>query len=217
MPQNLLDTDSFNGTNGNNLSTYSVNWPVFGNWNECQIRGTPGMGGNVGGMGNRRTGQTWTDDHWAEVTLDGTNVVDTHYFVGVRATDDSPAGHGYGGGASVTDDASVYAIYRFDPGGTKTRLLLDPGSNTITAGDVINVQAVGTTITLTVTRSASQLLSISTTDATYSTGGTPLLFVNNSGVTRLAGSWRAGSVTAVVAGAIGAPTPPVTFVRLRQY
>lgn len=197
MPQNLLDTDSFNGTNGTDLSTYSANWPLFGNWNQNQIRGTPGMGTSSGGCGNRRTGQTWTDDHWAEVTIDGTNLADTHYFVGVRATDESPAGHGYGGGASH-DDTEVYSIYRFDPNGTKTRLALDGGSHTIATGDVINVQVVGTTITLTVTRSSTQLLQIQATDSTYASGGTPLLFVNDSTTLRLAGSWRAGSVTAPV-------------------
>jgi len=194
MPQTLLDTDSFGGTNGDTLTTYSANWPVFISWNQLAIRGTPGFGtGVAGSQGNRRTGQTWTDDHWAEITLDAVSLADTLFWVGVRAIDESPSGRGYGGGWDF--GPTVYQIVRFNPDGSKTVLLNDPGSNTRAQSDIINVQVVGTTITLKVTRGGSQLLSISTVETTYPTGGTPLLFANDITTNRLGGTWRAGSVT----------------------
>jgi len=197
--QNLLDTDAFNGTNGDTLTTYSANWPLFGNWNQLGIRGSPpgGFGtGVAGSQGNRRTGQPFTDDHWAEITLD--TLADTALFVGARATDEAPAGRGYGGGWDF--GPTVYQIVRFNPDGSKTTLLNDPGSNTSAPSDIINVQVVGTTITLKVTRGGSQLLSISTVEGTYPSGGTPLLFASDATTNRLGGTWRAGSVTADAAG-----------------
>jgi hypothetical protein len=61
--QEVLDTDSFAGTNSWALAAYSANWPVFANWNQLAIQGPPGFGPGIGGgQANRRDGQFWTDD-----------------------------------------------------------------------------------------------------------------------------------------------------------
>src|SRR5262245_20953871 len=53
--QVVLDTDSFADTNGQALATHSANWPVFANWNQLAIEGSPGFGPGIGGgQSNRR-------------------------------------------------------------------------------------------------------------------------------------------------------------------
>src|SRR5574341_770270 len=72
--QNELDTDSFNGTNGTALATYNANWNALGSGeiNQAAIQGTPGVGNTSGNSGDYRTGQTWTNNQWAELIVDGT-------------------------------------------------------------------------------------------------------------------------------------------------
>lgn len=66
--QVVLDTDSFADTNGQALAAHSANWPVFANWNQLAIQGSPGFGPGIGGgQANRRDGQPWTDNQWAEM------------------------------------------------------------------------------------------------------------------------------------------------------
>ena len=192
--QNVLDTDSFGGTNGTALSTYSANWPVFANWNNgLAILGSPGMGEQGGGVsGNRRLGQTWTNDHWCELTLDGTNLADVLFYIGVRLQNTSPAGDGYGAGWE--SDTNLYRIIKINANGTTS--VLATSAHTRAAGDVVNFQAVGAIMTLVVTRGGSTLFTLSATDVAYTTGAPGIPRVWNSTSGRLAGSWRAGSVTA---------------------
>jgi hypothetical protein len=194
--QVVLDTDSFADVNGQPLAAYSANWPVFANWNQLDIQGSgfgPGIGG---GQANRRDGPSWTDNQWAEIAV-GNGVVGTYdeLFVGLRATDAEPAGRGYGGGFTP----SGYEIRRWDPDGTRTTLVADPAANDGRPGDVINVQIVGSTITLTVSRDGALVVTLSATDSLYLTGGTPMLWVCCGGATTQGfghgGSWRAGWVT----------------------
>ena len=196
--QVVLDTDSFADTNGQALSTHDANWPVFANWNPLAIQGSPGFGPGIGGgQSNRRDGRPWTDDQWAEIVV-GDGIIGTwdEIFVGLRAVDVQPAGRGYGGGFS-TFSAQGYQIYRWDPDGTRTVLAVDPAANEGRPGDIINVQIVGSTITLTVTRGGAPLVTLSATDTSYSSGGTPMLWVCCGGATEgrgHGGSWRAGRV-----------------------
>src|SRR5262252_1511227 len=111
--QEVLDTDSFAGTNGWLLAVYSANWPVFANWNQLAIQGSPGFRPGIGGgQANRRDGQFWTDNQWAEIIV-GTGSIRTsgELFVGLRATDAEPAGQAYGGGLT----SEGYQIRRWDP------------------------------------------------------------------------------------------------------
>lgn len=193
--QVVLDTDSFADRDGRALAAYSANWPVFANWNQLAIEGSPGFGPGVGGgQANRREGQPWTDNQWAEIVV-GNGHIGTYdeLFVGLRAADAEPAGRGYGAGFTTEG----YQIRRWDPNGTVTVLLVDPAAHDGRPGDVINVQIVGSTITLTVSRGGAPLVTLSATDSYYLTGGTPMLWVccGEGGPQRSGGSWRAGRVT----------------------
>jgi hypothetical protein len=193
--QVVLDTDSFADRNGQALAAYSANWPVFANWNHLAIQGSPGFGPGIGGgQANRRDGQPWTDNQWAEIVV-GHGFIGTYdeLFVGLRATDAEPAGRGYGAGFTP----GGYQIRRWDPHGTSTVLIVDPNAHDGRPGDVINVQIVGSTITLTVSRGGAPLVTLSATDSYYLTGGTPMLWVccGAAAPQRHGGSWRAGRVT----------------------
>lgn len=190
--QNTLDTDSFGGTNGNTLDTYSANWTTDGaHLNACTIRGTPGAGGDISGgiCVNARTGQTWTDDQWAELTVDGTNIGDTAWEVCVRIQSDfrdrycAGQSNGYVGNNT----------YRIDKWNSATgRTNLATGTHTLTAGDIVNFQIVGGNLTLLV----NSVSEATATDTDYTTGN-PGMFLYNAGTPtqRLGGTWKAGSVT----------------------
>ena len=191
----VLDADSFAGPNGLSLASYSGNWPVFANWNQLGIQGSPGFGPGVGGgQANRRVGPPWTDNQWAEIVV-GNGLVGTYdeLFAGLRATDSEPAGRAYGGGYTTEG----YQIRRWDHDGSYTTLAVDPAAHDGRPGDAINVQIVGSTITLTVSRGGALLLTLSAEDFNYLTGGTPMLWICCSEVTpqRYGGSWRAGRVS----------------------
>lgn len=187
-----LDTDTFNGTNGTLLPTYSANWPLWGGFNNCRIEGSPGVGDNSG-CGNSRTGQTWTNDQWAELTVDSANTA-TVFEVCVRTTSPSNLSDGYCGGIDSSHFNTQYRIIKLT-NGTTTSLVTS--ATTLSLGDIINMQVVGTSLILTV--NGKTLLT--TTDSTYSTGNPGLDFFSGN-TNRLAGSWRAGSVT---------PVPTVKF------
>jgi Fibronectin type III domain len=193
--QAMLDTDSFAGTNRWALDAYSGNWRGFANWNQLAIQGTPGFGpGTGGGQANRRDGHVWTDNQWAEIVV-GTGFIGTYdeLFVGLRATDAEPAGRAYGGGFTTEG----YQIRRWDPDGSYTVLVVDPAAHDGRSDDVINLQIVGSTITLAVSRGGAPLVTLSATDSRYLTGGTPMLWIccGDATTKRYGGSWRAGRVT----------------------
>ena len=207
MAQNILDTDSFGGSNGTVLHTYDANWiaDTITFYNDCSIRGTPGVGGTPA-CGNHRIGQTWTNDQFAQLTVDGTTVASNTFVVMVRFT--VTAGNGYTGGAPVQGGSTIYRIGRLDAN-VFTTLAAESGSTTIQAGDIVNLQVEGTVLTLKVTRGGSDAFtpfSYDTAgDATkYSTGNPGMVFQNTDGTVRLAGSWVAGSV-----GAAGAAAGPL--------
>ena len=193
--QAVLDTDSFAGTNRWALDEYSGSWTNFANWNQLAIQGSPGFGPGIGGgQANRRDGHPWTDNQWAEIVV-GTGFIRTYdeLFVGLRATDAAPAGRAYGGGFTTHG----YQIRRWDPNGTYTVLAVDPAAHGARSDDVINLQIVGSTITLAVSRGGAPLVTLSATDSRYRTGGTPMLWICCGAATtrRYGGAWRAGRVT----------------------
>jgi hypothetical protein len=73
-----------------------------------------------GGQANRREGQPWTDNQWAEIVV-GPGFMGTRdeLFAGLRAVDVSPAGGAYGGGFTTKG----YQILRWDPEGTSRSLV----------------------------------------------------------------------------------------------
>jgi hypothetical protein len=104
--------------------------------------------------------------------------------------DTQPAGVGYGCGWSGD---SVYRVIKWEANGQLTTLVVEPTRRVRQAGDVVNCQTKGQTITLTVTRVGAPTVMLSTTDARL-TAGTPGLFVWGAINRTLATSWRAGSV-----------------------
>lgn len=204
--QNVLDTDTFNGTNGNTLPTYSGNWlTVPGSiWGDLTIQGTPGFGTTSGYNANRNTSQTWTNDQWAEIQIDGTNVPSgAHTFdrLQVMLRVSTSASSGYACGVDVPNAANIiYRIIRYDSS-TYTSLAAEPGSTTAGASDVVNCQIVGTVITMKVTNGGTDRFTPFTYDTVsdgtkYSSGDVGILGAYDTSSVRLGGSWRAGSVTA---------------------
>lgn len=193
MGQHVLDSDSFGGVNGDSLSTYNAKWSLADNTgaSEAAIRGTPGIGTAGGGISiDKNTGQPWTDDHWAELKVDGTNVPSNCAAVGVRFTGDGgTAGNGYFAGKNVgdfNDDTRIWKVVNNIP-----TTLGSPDAHVVTINDILNLEVVGTTLTLRL--NGSVLITLS--DATFPTGGNPALRLAHSNNTdRLAGTWKAGSV-----------------------
>lgn len=188
--QTTLDTDSFGGTNGDQLPTYNANWAIMDltNVNNAVIRGTPGVGGaNI--AADLRNGFTWTNDQWAELTIDATTKADTRLMVCVRVVQGSGNNMtGYGGGVNLDITGGTYQIYKFSAPGTFTALVT--GTHAYALGDVVNLQMVGTTLILLV----NTVQEATVVDATYSTGSPGLIV--GSQASRLAGTWKAGSVGA---------------------
>lgn len=194
MAQNLLDPDTFNGNNADTLTTYSANWVLLAtDGNALMIRGTPGVGANSNTGQELRNGFTWTNDHWAELKIDGTTVADTRLLVGVRCTQgDHLTATGYWAGVNRDLTGGTYEIYRFE--GTGTYTLLQSGTHTYAANDVVNFQAVGTVLTLQLNGSGTEATYDTSGDATKYSTGSPAMMLGHSSTARLAGTWNAGSV-----------------------
>jgi hypothetical protein len=195
MPQNVLDTDTFNGTNGNTIETYSAHWINGGSaqFNDITIRGSPGIGGTSAAAMN--TSQTWTNDQWAEIKVDATNVASNFVAVCVRGVIDG-TNHTtmYCGGINNVNFGTDYRIWS-SSSGSNTPLGSASGQNAA-VNDVINFQVVGTTLTLAV----NGITLLTTTDSAFTTGNVMVWLSDATSTIRLAGSWRAGSVTAAAGG-----------------
>lgn len=192
MAQNVLDTDSFGGSNGTALHTYNSNWVILDatNISEVLIAGTPGIGG-PGACGDLRNGFTWTNDQWSELKIDGTNLADYAFLVCVRATAGSGNNcTGYAAGAHRDLTGGTYQIYSFTAPGAFTALAT--GAHSYTQNDVVNLQIVGLILTLTV-NGVTETTYDTTPDGVKYSSGSPALVIGSQ-ATRLAGSWRAGSV-----------------------
>jgi hypothetical protein len=188
--QTLLDTDNFVGAAGTPLSTYSPNWPVFANWPSSITLMTGGIGTTANEVGGRRrTGKTWTADQWAEAVV-GPTPAAVKFYIGVRMNDTAPAGTGYGCG--YTNDTNIYRIVQWNTNGSSATLAVDPAGLTRQAGDVLNCQAKGQVITLTVKRAGVTVLTLPVTDPDI-TSGTPGIFFWNNTSAAVMNTWRAGS------------------------
>lgn len=192
MAQNLLDgPDEFGGNNGDTLTTYSANWVLLAtDGNALFIRGTPGVGATSNSAQELRNGFTWTNDQWAELKIDGTTLADARFLVGVRCTvGDHTTCTGYWGGVHRNMTGGTYEIYKFAGTGDPTQLATSAVSYAV--NDVVNFEAVGTTLNLLVNGS----LASTVTDATYATGS-PAMMLGATNNNRLGGTWKAGSVGA---------------------
>jgi hypothetical protein len=205
MAQILLDTDSFGGTNGTALPSYNANWNTVGTLDSADvlIAGTPGIGSVAdNASANYRTGATWTNDQWGELTVDSTNLVDVDFgrwAILLHATGGTATNcYACGIFPSLVDATLKYRIGRYDGMGGFNLLVDEPGGTLMQTGDVVNAQVVGTVITLKVTRSGVDAFTPFTYDysgdTTKYTTGNPGVHLESHTAVRLAGSWRAGSV-----------------------
>lgn len=204
--QNQLGpTETFGGTNADTLATYDANWVSWDTSRyQARIRGTPGVGSPAGGEvqgGNIRNGFTWTNDQWAELKIDGTNVADYRFLVCVRLTQGTANDvTGYCGGVHRDDSGGDYKIYKFTS--TDAYTALATGTHTYAANDVVNFQAVGTVLTLQLNGSGTEATYDTSGDMTKYSTGSPGLVLGDSTITkRLGGTWKAGSVGAAASSA----------------
>jgi hypothetical protein len=192
MGQNVLDTDVFGGTAGTALPTYDANWvnaPLSNLWNNLVIS-TPN-GGVVAGVSfcaAYRTGQTWTNDQFAQATIVALPST-LEMLVGVRMLGDGSnnPSSGYFVGPNDNISGNAYRVFSV-AGGLNTPLAT---SSTVAAvNDVVNLQVVGTTITVRV--NGVLISDLTCTDSNHTTGN-PGLFINDP-LSKWT-TWSAGSVT----------------------
>lgn len=193
MPQVLLDTDSFAGVDNDALSTYNAKWsnPDGTNYNECQIKGTPGVSGSLGL--DQNTGQAWTNDQWCELKVDGTTLADQFFQILLRVQAGTFSGYAIGSNPGQIGN-QTYRIERFD---SNTRVELASDAATLALNDVVNAQIVGTVIILFV--NGAPLITYDTVgDATTYASGNVGIRLHSTTNARLGGTWRAGSVSSAV-------------------
>jgi hypothetical protein len=185
--QIVLDTDGFDGVDGTDLPTYNANWVnQDGGHNPCRIRGTTAVGGVLGA--NNRTGVTWPNNQWAELTFT-TTLPSGYAYICVRCqTDNTYSGYFAGVDPGLIGN-NKYEISRYT---SNTRTQLAQSATQAVLGDVFNLEVIGTILRLRV--NGAVLLTYDTaSDGTKYASGRPGLSINTSGTSVVADSWRAGS------------------------
>lgn len=200
----LGPTETFTDTDGTVLPTYSANWyhTNCGEniWSQPEIRSN-GVGADGSGGGTSCNGsQTWTNNQWAELTLDGTNAPDGVFgklfvLLRVQAAADFSA---YACGIDPSSIDSKYRIYRYDANSPTT---LVASTQNAALSDVLNCQVDGTSITMLVNGSpptgcASSCVYDTAGDGTKYASGNVGLAVRNGSQVILGDNWKAGSVDA---------------------
>jgi hypothetical protein len=195
MGQNTLDTDPFNGTAGTALVTYSS-----GNWVNADYTGsyfdhilsTPTGKAQAGGGGlqsvDHRIGQTWTNDQFAQATFD--ILATSAQFLAVRlGGDGTNISTGYAVGINPNNAGNNnYRIISANAGLNADLVL---SATVAAAGDVVNIQIVGTAVTVKV--NGTHITDLDFTDSLYATGNPGL--ITGSDATSRFSNWSAGSVT----------------------
>lgn len=193
--QTQLFTDSFGGTFTNTLTTYSAAWKVAtDSYDNCTIAVTAGVaGGSALGIicSDYNDSQTWTANQWGELKVDGSTVADARWFVCVNLAKVTAMVNGYCGGAWPDTYDTKYRLFRLDqdvwtPIGSAS-------SVSMTVNDVVNIENNAGAITLVVTGTGATTVG-PVTDNTYTTGNPGLVLKHSTGA-RLAGTFRAGSIT----------------------
>lgn len=181
----VLDTDNFTGTDGTSLPTYdAAAWknPNSGTYNDLFIKTNAVRGANIGNVINIST--TWPNDQYSQAVVVAVTPTGSMY-VTTRWTD-GQVSVGYGGGALVSGSL-LYRIIRFNDAAT----LAIHGSQNITIGDVVRLQAVGTTIKLFV----NTIEILSAIDSTHVSGNAGL-FIDDAGATNpMWDTWEGGSIS----------------------
>jgi hypothetical protein len=188
MSQTQLDTDNFSGTAATVLHTYNGKWKTIAFKNDCQIS-TPNGGVGGDGSADYNDGQTWTNDQWAELVAVNSGSDKAGVMIRMQTGNNAA---GYFAGSDQLYGDTKYRLVRF-ASNTEDALLQTSASKSFTNGDVINLEAVGSTITVRI----NGVVELQQTDTTYSTGYPGILLTNSGDATlKLLTTWRAGSVTA---------------------
>jgi hypothetical protein len=182
--------DSFTGTNGTALATYSSSWTINGGNFQINTNAVAANNNNSDAMA------TWnpisfSNDQYAEVTL---SALTSGGYIGVTVRGQVGAFSGYG---AYSDSNTNVKIIKWEAG---TPTVLYNGS-AFAASDVLRLEVSGTTLTL--KKNGSIVTTV--TDSTYSSGRPGL-----SGYGNLTGSrgddFNAGSISQGGGGG-GGPTP----------
>lgn len=188
--QNQLDTDVFGGVAATNLHTYNANWVTSTFATTCNDNKISTPNGGVVGAGgtscDSRIGFTPTNDQYDQSTI-GT-LATSAMFIAVRLTN---TGTTLNGGYCAGTDPNVSGNNKYTL--VKCTALNTPLKTSATvalAGDVVNLQVVGSTITVTV--NGVVLSDMTTVDASFTTGLPGYVMTDTTGKFT---TWSAGSVT----------------------
>jgi len=189
--QTLLDSDDFTGTAGANLHTYDANWVLAGSaWcTDLKISAPTngGVGTGSGGPGlscTYRTGKTWTNDQYAQLTVVALPTGGSGVCVRV-SIDGTNKMQGYC--LATTQANSDYRLLKYTAGNQVT--LFDYTSNIMTTTDIINLQIIGTTLTPKV----NGIVLATQTDTTWSTGSPGIVVTDGTTGKKIFSTWSAGS------------------------
>lgn len=187
--QNTLDTDVFGGTAATNLHTYNANWDLATFGTSCNDNKISTPNGGVVGAGGTscdgRDGQTWTNDQFAQGTVAALPTASTLVCVRLGGS----AGNinsGYCVGPIPNIGTNAYRLVKANALNTTVKL----SATVALANDVVNIQVVGTTITVKV--NGATIADLTTTDASFATGKPGIIQQDTTGKLT---TWSAGSVT----------------------
>ncbi len=188
--QTTLDTDTFGGVAGTTLHNYNANWliaPIAGNYNDFIIS-TPNGGAKAQGQsGSIRTGQTWTNDQFAQATF---SVLPTGIGgVCVRCAGDNT---NFTSGYVVGIIPGLSGNNKWVVANATTGTAITTSATDAVAGDVVNVQVVGTAITVSI--NGTHLADLDTTSVLFATGEPGFYAAAGEPVFK-ATSWSAGSAS----------------------
>lgn len=191
MGQNILDTYDFSATAGNGLSTVAnwVNNTLSNQWNDLKIS-TPNGGcmQSSGQCGDYRTGQTWTNDQFAEWVLATLPLVaSARLYVRLSGDGGNNPNSGYAVGPDPNISGQAYRLFDVSTG------QLAASATTATAGDTVNIEVVGSIITVRVNGSILSDLTYDDSAGSNYTTGNPGGYINDA--IAKATTWKAGSVT----------------------
>lgn len=186
-----LDSDTFSGTSATQLHTYNANWvsSVFNAWCNPDVISTPNGGVYGNNACDERTGFTWTNDQWAQVTYNAAPSGESLLCVRMTATTTRP--NGYCVGTSPGISGTPYKLYRIDAG---VKTTLKTSAQNPVLGDVWNLQVIGSTITFKVNGTVVSALTDSA-DTTYTTGNPGFMLNDVTAGTKLITTWLAGSAS----------------------
>jgi hypothetical protein len=180
-------TDSFTGTDGTALPTYSANWSIVApsTYNNAEIK--TNAVSSVGSSGNRYSGRTWANDQYSQAVV--VALPDIRWAVVVRGTTADAVTYYAGGINPGSLGHNRYVIWKA-VNGVVTELAIH-GSQSMLATDVVKLEVVGTSLTLTVN---SIVVLGPTTDTAITSGQAGLTLHHTVPATAVFDTWQGDDV-----------------------